>query len=161
MTKPCIICGTPSDGPRCDDHRIRRDPKPADHVHANLGRWKALSAKARRLQGWCTWCGATTDLTTDHIIPFSICPALAHCIDNCQVLCRTCNGKRGNRFTTTEAHAVLERLQATYDRRPTKSGRQRLDAAREALSKARGDTPTAAAIQPAASPVSNYTPEVG
>lgn len=146
--KPCLDCGTPADGPRCDEHTVdKRAPKPKSHVHANRGQWKALSAKARRQQPWCSRCHTGSDLTADHIIPFSTCPELAHAIENLDVLCRSCNGKRGNRFTPEEARAVLTRLQGNYNRRPTKQGRERIDAAQRAI-QTWGEAPTASALHP-------------
>lgn len=132
--RPCLTCGTPSDGPRCTncrptDTRIRKDKGQAAYDPV----WRKLSIKARTMQPWCQDCGATADLTADHVLPKSEFPELVHAIENIAIRCRSCNSRRGaTAFTTTEAHEVLTRLQATYKRRPTKSGRLRVQAAQRA-----------------------------
>lgn len=52
--KPCIQCGEPSPGTRCSPCRGY------DSQHDKL------SKRARRLQPWCSGCGATEDLQLDH-----------------------------------------------------------------------------------------------
>ena len=141
--RPCLTCGEPSAAPRCPDHTVTPSRHRAPgHVHGNTTRWKALSLKARNAQPWCSQCDATTDLCSDHIIPFSVAPELGHTIENVQVLCRRCNGARGNRYTEDDVRTVLQRLQAAYDRRPTRGGRERLAVAQRAL-ETRGGAPLA------------------
>lgn len=43
----------------------------------------------------CKWCGATDDLTIDHIWPQVL--GGGHDLDNLQVLCRPCNSSKGAR----------------------------------------------------------------
>lgn len=62
--RPCLTCGLPSAGPRCDDHRA--DHKPSAHTRGYDAAWTRLSAKARRLQPWCSDCGSVEDLQADH-----------------------------------------------------------------------------------------------
>ena len=112
MKRPCIGCGCLIDrGSRCGPCTPKRT-RPAGHPHNNTGRWKRLSAKARRAQPWCLDCGAITDLCADHIIPVAERPDLAHDELNLTVRCRSCNGRRGDRCTDAERHRVLAALDA-------------------------------------------------
>lgn len=95
---PCLECGQLATGPRCEQHRLKYSrPKPA---HRNAGydsAWRRLSAKARRLQPWCSDCHATTDLQADHT------PAawarhdrgLPVRLQDIDVVCGPCNRARG------------------------------------------------------------------
>lgn len=68
MLKPCIECGTPSTESRCDDHT----PQTWRHHNGSARErgydraWDKLSARARRLQPFCSDCHTTENLTTDH-----------------------------------------------------------------------------------------------
>ncbi|MBF6328510.1 HNH endonuclease [Nocardia transvalensis] len=96
--RPCLDCGEPSDAARCPEH-ARKDDRVRDrnHVHWNGARWKRLSARLRRMQPWCSSCGATDRLTVDHITPVSERPDLAYEVNNLQVLCGRCNSRKGGR----------------------------------------------------------------
>ena len=59
--------------------------------------WRALSADARRLQPWCSYCKAVDQLQADHIKPKSRFPALALDPSNIQVLCWPCNRTKAAR----------------------------------------------------------------
>jgi hypothetical protein len=48
----------------------------------------------------CMKCGATSDITVDHIKPRSLYPELELEFDNMQVLCRCCNSAKNNKDTT-------------------------------------------------------------
>jgi len=93
MLKPCATCGEPSSSSYCDQHRPRRDRREfgtskSAHARGYTSRWRRLSAEARRLQPWCSDCGATEDLTADHLrFP-------AYSLRDVDVVCRSCNGKR-------------------------------------------------------------------
>lgn len=96
--KPCIVCGEPSDGPRCPEHP--REPrsgksKTPNIVARNGTAWKNLSRRLRRLQPWCSvpGCG-NTELTVDHIIPL-IDGGEPYEITNLQVLCKSHNSAKG------------------------------------------------------------------
>lgn len=133
--RPCNVCGEViASGSRCRDCRPGRADTPRDHVaYANNGRWKALAKRLRKLQPWCTWCGATENLQVDHVIPESVAPELAYSIENLRVLDRACNNQRQATYTHQEAQHVLQRLQTDYNRRPTRAGRERIAAAERAL----------------------------
>lgn len=130
IARPCLRCGDliPT-GSHCTDCKPK--PAPQDHVaYKNNAPWKRLSQKLRRLQPWCNQCGATNNLQADHILPESKYPELAYCEENLQVLCRTCNGQRGNRFTEADQAAVIARLEAQYKRRPTRRTRLHIEIAK-------------------------------
>lgn len=148
MMRPCLDCGEPTDGPRCPEHTTT-DTRVRDkaHVHTNTARWKALSKRLRKLSPFCELCGAIEQLSVDHILPVSEAPELAYAEENCRIACLTCNGRRGNHFTPEEAHAVLKRLQTTYERHPTKTGRERINVAQRAA-QTRGGTPSDQAFRP-------------
>lgn len=63
-------------------------------------RWRALAAEAIARQPWCSVCGATTDLTGDHIIPVSRGGLTTRA--NVQVLCRSCNSIKSARVRRTQ-----------------------------------------------------------
>lgn len=54
--------------------------------------WNAV----KELEDLCVDCGTTQDLTIDHIIPLS--KSGTNQIDNLQILCRSCNARKGNRI---------------------------------------------------------------
>lgn len=122
MLKPCLDCGEPSEGTRCDEHRRAqvRDRSRARTRRTDTARWKRLSRRLRKLSPFCEFCGATDTLSVDHIIPVSQRPDLEYVIDNCRILCRSCNSARGDRVTDDERAAVLQRI-ATRGGAPTRS----------------------------------------
>lgn len=132
--KPCIACGTPSEQSRCPDHRkdarVRNTPGQAAYDPT----WRRLSLRARKDMPFCQDCGTTDNLTADHLLPKQNYPELVHAIENITTRCRSCNSRRGaTGFTQAEAHEVLTRLQRAYNRRPTRKGRQRINAAHRAV----------------------------
>lgn len=100
--KPCIECGEPSEESRCQDHQIKSG---GQHKESPTGRgydhaWRKVSEKARKLQPFCTDCGAsgaTNDLQTDHS-PEAWARKLAgkpiRLVD-VDVVCGPCNRNRG------------------------------------------------------------------
>jgi len=102
-------------------------------AYANNARWKNTSKRLRKASPFCEQCGAVEMLTVDHIIPESVAPELAYAEENLRVLCHADNSSRQDRYTTDEAHGVLTRLQAAYNRRPTRKGRDRIAAAQRAI----------------------------
>lgn len=98
MLSVCAECGEPSQGTYCDVHK----PAPAPRVRPSRSvgydtAWDKLSKRARKLQPFCTDCGATEDLTGEHTprawdrknrgLPIRL-------VD-IEVLCRVCNSRRG------------------------------------------------------------------
>jgi 5-methylcytosine-specific restriction enzyme A len=59
-------------------------------------RWQRLSSLARQRQPWCTFCGSTRDLVADHINPATRGEGALTFAD-VQVLCRRCNGSKGDK----------------------------------------------------------------
>lgn len=58
----CLDCGQPCDGPRCTEHTRKGTATQRGYDAA----WDRLSRRARRLQPFCTDCGATEGLQLDH-----------------------------------------------------------------------------------------------
>lgn len=68
-------------------------------------RWRKVCATVRERDGeTCQECGATEDLTVDHIIPVStfttadLAAGRQYDLDNLRVLCRSCNGRKQDRL---------------------------------------------------------------
>lgn len=91
--RQCLVCGRVTDATRCAQHQIK-DTRPTPTQRGYDYAWRKLSRLARQLQPWCTDCGATTDLTADHLRW----PALN--LADVDVVCRACNSRRGARRTT-------------------------------------------------------------
>ncbi|GJF17744.1 hypothetical protein NGTWS0302_16910 [Mycolicibacterium cyprinidarum] len=93
--KPCLDCGTPSTGSRCPEHTV--DTKPTATHRGYDAAWKRLSKRARRLQPFCTHCGSTADLQTDHTPQAWARKAAGKPLrlQDVQVLCGPCNRVAG------------------------------------------------------------------
>lgn len=93
--RPCLICGEPSDRSRCPDHR----PKDTRNHRARGydSAWDQLSKRARRLQPFCTDCGATADLQADHTPEAWQRKVAGKAIrlQDIDVVCGPCNRRRG------------------------------------------------------------------
>lgn len=80
--KPCLDCGEPANGSRCEVHRRKfnqqRRPTTTDRGYGST--WQAYAKGRIRQEPWCAVCGATDDLTLDHA--------------NDVVMCRRCNSGR-------------------------------------------------------------------
>ena len=69
MNRPCLTCGEPTPGSYCTEH----DPGQWHHAEASARArgydtaWARLSKRVRRLQPFCTLCGATANLQADHL----------------------------------------------------------------------------------------------
>lgn len=89
MLRPCLDCGAVTAGPRCPDctRPVKR--------RRNAERDAAATQVARR--PWCARCGATDDLTADHLVAFEAGGTLA---DGARTLCRRCNATIGGRAST-------------------------------------------------------------
>lgn len=91
MNRPCLVCGVPTQGARCDEHRLPRAPKAPREARGYGERWRKLSKLARMLSPVCAHCGALDDLTADHLHADKV----ALTLDDVQVLCRRCNAMKG------------------------------------------------------------------
>lgn len=90
VLKPCLACGEPVDGTRCDQcsrakerERVRRNQRSY--------RWRILSQRIRRRSPFCERCGSTVALTVDHVVPVSMGGA-EYDEANLRVLCKPCHG---------------------------------------------------------------------
>lgn len=88
LLRACLDCGAPSLWSRCAHHRKARTRVRT----ANRQRARQIIAASPR----CVVCGATNDLTSDHVQP------LARGGSNAgpqRVLCRSCNSRLGGRLS--------------------------------------------------------------
>lgn len=117
IQRPCIQCGTLVDPPasRCKLHKIKSTGI-RSHPYLHTARWEKLSKKLRKHSPFCESCNATTHLSVDHVIPVSERPDLVFVVENCRVLCATCNGRRGNRCTDDERTRVETAIAAKHAR---------------------------------------------
>jgi 5-methylcytosine-specific restriction endonuclease McrA len=124
--KPCLACGEPSEGSRCDEHRAeqenaRESRRNVEHpAYGNRTRWKNASRRARAAQPWCLDCGATSNLSVDHIIPFRERPDLAYAQDNLAIRCRPCNARKGDTMPDAATVAAVEAAVAARRARRTR-----------------------------------------
>lgn len=96
--RPCTGCGQPSHATRCPDCQAQRAPDPGSTAKGYDYRWQQLSHRARRLQPWCTDCGAVENLTVDHSEEAWARRAAGKVIRLCDVtvLCGPCNSRAGS-----------------------------------------------------------------
>lgn len=97
MLSTCATCGDLTEGTYCAQHRPK-DNRGKNRRHAGYdAAWDRLSARARRLQPFCSACGATTDLTGEHTPQAWERKAAGKPIrlQDIDVLCRSCNSKAG------------------------------------------------------------------
>jgi 5-methylcytosine-specific restriction endonuclease McrA len=67
--------------------------------HINGVQWAELRSKLfTENKNECACCGSIDFLQADHIYPVSIYPEYQLCYWNLQILCRTCNVQKGNRY---------------------------------------------------------------
>ena len=59
-------------------------------------RWQAVARQQIQRQPWCSRCGATSDLTADHIVAMAL-GGDPYDPRNLDTLCRSCNSKKGQR----------------------------------------------------------------
>ncbi len=79
--RPCLDCGhLTRNGPRC--------PRHADALPLHGAAWSRMARAWVVAHPVCIECGATEDLTCDHIEPGTLRGGL-------QTLCRSCNSKKG------------------------------------------------------------------
>ena len=105
--KPCIVCGEPSPESRCPEHP-KASGTPPTTSSTSRGydtTWRKLSERARRIQPWCSDCGTTDDLTTDHSPEAWARKDAGKAIRlrDVDVCCRGCNARRGRARPRGEA----------------------------------------------------------
>jgi hypothetical protein len=62
----------------------------------NQATWKKLRKSVfESMENSCQACCSSSDLTVDHILPVKFWPELRHEVSNLQILCRSCNSKKG------------------------------------------------------------------
>lgn len=99
--KPCLTCGVPtSNGSRCKPHQAqhetRRVARRGTREQRGYGRtWIKARARAIRQQPFCSNCGATEDLTGDHVVPLARGGTIETGVG---VLCRSCNARKGGKI---------------------------------------------------------------
>ncbi len=97
IRKPCLVCGVPSPSSRCALHRaVRKRTR-----NANAATAKAVV----QAQPWCSLCGSTRDLTSDHRVPLH--DGGSNDPSNQRTLCRSCNATRGNQTRAVRGHGGL------------------------------------------------------
>lgn len=98
MLTSCLECGEPSEGTRCDEHAIKRQPRA--WTARDTGRWRRLSRRLRKMQPFCLQCGTPDDLTVDHIVPLDA-GGDPFDVSNLQVICRRHNSMKGTTWGET------------------------------------------------------------
>lgn len=94
--KPCLTCGQPSRGTRCEDCQPPDAGTTTERGYDH--HWRKLSERARKLSPFCAECGATDDLTLDHTPDTWARKAAGKSLrlsDVGHVLCRPCNTRKG------------------------------------------------------------------
>lgn len=96
--RPCITCGVPTPmGTHCPGCTPARTHTLSASRRGYGAAWQRLSKRARRAQPFCSDCGGTADLTTDHSTQawHRYAAGLPVRLADVAVVCRSCNGKRG------------------------------------------------------------------
>lgn len=129
--KPCIDCGQPCFGTRCPEHR------------GYDRRWRVLSERARKLQPWCSDCGATEDLQADHSPEAWARRAAGKPIRSrdLDVVCAPCNRARGQARPEPQGAQQVSRHEKRCGTRANGGG-----------------TPLTSAVPPRPSRAARYTP---
>ena len=97
LLKACADCGDLTTRARCTTCRPPDHEGKSSTARGYDSAWRRLSRRARRLQPFCTDCGATTELSVDHT------PqawerherGLEIRLEDVAVVCITCNNRRG------------------------------------------------------------------
>ncbi len=97
--RPCLECGEPTPATRCEQHTTCRTHELSAGERGYDTAWHRLSKRARKLQPWCSDCGALGDLTADHSAKAWARKAAGKVLRlrDVEVVCRSCNSKRGAR----------------------------------------------------------------
>ncbi len=97
MSRAARVCAEPgcpvlvTSSARCPRHVLQRH-RPSRQQLGWDNDWLRLVKAAISAQPWCSHCGATADLTGDHIHPLS--HGGLSVAENIQVLCRSCNARK-------------------------------------------------------------------
>ena len=93
IARPCLDCGRiVRNGSRCPTCRKRKDRQRGSATQRGYGaEWRRFSADLREMAGECSMCGATEDLTVDHIMPGVLDLGV-------RVPCRSCHGTFGRQW---------------------------------------------------------------
>lgn len=95
----CLECSPARPPEKRTTRRRERERERGSATARGYGRhWQALSDQARYLQPWCSDCGTDRDLTGDHSPEAWKRHAAGKPVrlEDIDVVCRTCNGKRGD-----------------------------------------------------------------
>ena len=106
LARRCLDCGTRTRASRCPDCTRRRDHtrnhgpiQQARLAITNEQRWRVYRRDGYR----CRLCGATDDLTLDHVQPLARTRPKSWVRDNeLQTLCRSCNSRKAPLTLPTE-----------------------------------------------------------
>jgi len=98
--KVCIDCGDLAVGTRCPTCQAARDRRVGLQRGGANARgydydWQRRAAKVKHDQPECVVCGATDDLTVDHVIPKA--RGGTDDLDNLVTMCRRHNSAKGGR----------------------------------------------------------------
>lgn len=113
MKRPCLICGTVTDGSRCPAHRSRRN--------GSTRSWRALRDQILARDRWtCAYCGGRAN-TVDHLQPVS--RGGSDQPSNLVAACGRCNRQKGD--TPRSAHRGAELASPQHDPNTTPAPRGR------------------------------------
>jgi 5-methylcytosine-specific restriction protein A len=99
MMKVCSACGWAYEKPpggdsgRCPDCHAEYQRRQPTTAQKGLGsRWQRIARQQVLDYPFCAYCGATEDLTCDHVRPRALGGTADHGL---RTLCRTCNSRKG------------------------------------------------------------------
>lgn len=109
ILKPCLVCGTPSNGPRCSEHALP-DKRPSRARRATIGGSEQARLRRKVLARdsfACRWCGVVDRsgriLEVDHITPLHL--GGDNSMENLQALCRVCHSTKSKAEQSAAADA--------------------------------------------------------
>jgi 5-methylcytosine-specific restriction endonuclease McrA len=101
--RPCLVCGTPSHGPRCPAHTIGGFARfDRSRQNAYRGTWPAIRKQVLEEEPICRICRAAPSVEADDILPVRLGGQSTRA--NARGVCRRCNLRRA-----AEASAVVRR----------------------------------------------------
>lgn len=116
--RPCLECGTPTEDTRCPEHATARTHDLSATRRGYDAAWTRLSKRARRLQPFCSDCDTVDDLTVDHSAEAwrRHAQGLEIRVEDVDVVCRSCNGKRGRARPTEPSRGRVDPPRRAKDR---------------------------------------------